>query len=70
MSFPCFDSSYEPVIGWEKTTKFMAADGQYSATARKLVVSYNQQHSFFYTEGKSAIAGTRITAFKTAETWR
>ncbi len=70
MSLPCFDSSYEPVMGWEKTTKFMAADGQYLATARKVVVSYNQQHSFFYTKGKSAIAGTRITAFKTAETWR
>ncbi len=69
MSLPCFDSSYEPVIGSEKTTKFMAADGQYSATARKVVVSYNQQHSFFYTKGKPAIAGTRITAFKTAETW-
>ena len=48
----------------------MAADGQYSATARKVVVSYyNQQHSFFYTKGKPAIAGTRITVFKTAETW-
>ena len=27
MSLPCFDSSYEPVVGWEKTTKFMTADG-------------------------------------------
>jgi hypothetical protein len=35
-----------------------------------LVVSYNQQHAFFYTDGKPATAGTRITAFKTAETWR
>jgi hypothetical protein len=70
MSLPCFDSSYKPVISWEKTTKFMAADGQYSATVRKVVVSYNQQHSFFYTKGRPAIAGTRITAFKTAETWR
>ena len=70
MSLPCFDSSYKPVISWEKTTKFMAADGQYSATVRKVVVSYNQQHSFFYTEGKPAIAGTRINAFRTAETWR
>jgi hypothetical protein len=69
MSLPCFDSSYEPVAGWEKTTKFMAADGQYSTTARRLVVSYNQQHAFFYTDGKPATAGTRITAFKTAETW-
>jgi hypothetical protein len=70
MSLPCFDSSYEPVVGWEKTTKFMAADGQYSTTARKVVVSYNQQHSFFYTDGKPTIVGTRIPAFKTAETWR
>ena len=36
---------------------------------RKVVVSYNQQHSFFYTDGKPAIAGTRITAFKMTETW-
>ena len=70
MSLLCFDSSYEPAAGWEKTTKFMAADGQYSTTARKVVVSYNQQHAFFYTDGKPTIAGTRITAFKTAETWR
>jgi hypothetical protein len=70
MSLPCFDSSYEPVAGWEKTTKFMAADGQYSTTARKVVVSYNQQHAFLYTDGKPAIAGTRIAAFKTTETWR
>jgi hypothetical protein len=69
MSLPCFDSSYKPIIGWEKTTKFMAADSQYSATACKVVVSYNQQHSFFYTKGKPAIAGTRITASKTTETW-
>ena len=39
VSLPCFDSSYEPATGWEKTTKFMAADGQYSTTARKVVVS-------------------------------
>ncbi len=70
MSLPCFDSSYEPVAGWEKTTKFMAAHGQYSTTFLKVVVSYNQQHAFFYTDGKPAIAGTRITVFKTAETWR
>jgi len=57
MSLPCFDSSYEPVVGWEKTTKFMAADAQYSATVRKVVVSYNQQHAFFYTDGKPTIAG-------------
>jgi len=47
MSLPCFDSSYEPGVGWEKTTEFMAADGQYSTTARKVVISYNQQHIFF-----------------------
>ena len=33
VSLPCFDSGYEPATGWEKTTKFMAADGQYSTTA-------------------------------------
>ena len=68
-SLPYSDSSYEPISGWEKTTKFMAADGQYSATLRKVVVSYNQQHSFFYTEGKPTIAETRITTIKMAETW-
>jgi hypothetical protein len=57
MSLPYFDSSYEPVAGWEKTTKFMAADGQYSTTARKVVVSYNQQHAFLYTDGKPAMLG-------------
>ena len=27
MSLPCFDSSYEPAAGWEKTTKFMKRGG-------------------------------------------
>ena len=69
MSLVCFYSSYEPGVSWKKTTKFMAAEGQYSTTARKVAVFYNQQHAFFYTDGKPAIAGTRITAFKTTETW-
>ena len=51
MSLLCFNLSYKPIAGWEKTTKFMVADGQYSTTARKVVVSFNQQHSFFYIKG-------------------
>ena len=69
-SLPCYDSSYDPATNWEKTTKFMATDGQYSSSARKVVVSYNHQQPYFYNDGKTAVAGTRIAAFKSAEVWR
>ena len=41
----------------------------YSTTARKVVTSYYQAHCWWYAEGKPAVAGTTLAAFKNMDKW-
>ena len=41
----------------------------YSTTARKVVASYYQTHCWWYSEGKPAVAGTTLAAFKNTDKW-
>jgi hypothetical protein len=52
---------------WEMTTRAMEMD--YSTTARKVVASYYQTHSWWYAEGKHAVAGTTLAVFKNTDKW-
>jgi hypothetical protein len=67
VSLWCCDPGYAPATNWEKTTRAMEED--YSTTARKVVASYYQTHCWWYAEGKPAVAGTTLTAFKNTDKW-
>lgn len=69
----CHNSNFDPgnstsSIEWNKATKEMANKG-FSDTARKLVRSVHEPVSALYTNGKEAIAGSVVAAFKTSGTW-
>jgi hypothetical protein len=63
----CCDPGYAPATNWEKTSRAMEED--YSTTARKVVASYYQTHCWWYAEGKPAVAGTTLAAFKNTDKW-
>ena len=67
VSLWCCDPGYAPATNWEKTTRSMEED--YSTTARKVVASYYQTHCWWYAEGKPAVAGTTLAAFKNTDKW-
>ena len=67
VSLWCCDPGYAPATNWEKTTRAMEED--YSTTARKVVASYYQTHCWWYAEGKPAVAGTTLAAFKNTDKW-
>ena len=53
----CHDALYVPLTGWETITKAMEKSGNYPVTDRKVVASYNAQHSFWFSEGKTVVDG-------------
>jgi hypothetical protein len=67
VSLWCCDLGYAPATNWEKTTRAMEED--YSTTAKKVVASYYQTHCWWYAEGKPAVAGTTLAAFKNTVKW-
>jgi hypothetical protein len=56
---------YLPVSGWEKTTKAINNEesGVMFVTDRKVIASYNLNHTFWFTEDKPVIVGKIISAF-------
>jgi hypothetical protein len=70
MTLFCHNAMYFPVTGWEKITKAMEESGVLSVMDRKVVASYNLQHSFWFTEGKPVVAGKVINAFSSMEKWQ
>jgi hypothetical protein len=59
----CFDQSYSPLTGWETLTKAMEKLGSYPVTDRKVVVSYNAHHCYWFLEHKMVVAGKTLAAF-------
>ena len=55
-------------LTWNKATKDMAAKG-YAPAARKAVRLFHEAFASLYTDGKEAIAGHKIAAFKTKGEW-
>jgi hypothetical protein len=66
----CHDASYVPLTDWETITKAMEKSGNYPVTDRKVVASYNTQHSFWFSEGKTVVAGKALQAFASKEKWQ
>ena len=69
----CHNPSVEPgsastSLSWEKATKEMSLKG-YAPTARKVVHIFNEIVAPIYSDGKEAIAGQKIAAFKTEGNW-
>jgi hypothetical protein len=56
------------LLTWDKATKDMAAKG-YAPEARKAVRLFHKVVALLYTDGKEAIAGHKIAAFKTKGEW-
>ena len=70
---PCHNPNFDPgnassLITWDKATKDMSQKG-YAAAARKTVRSFHEIVSSLYTDGKEAIAGQKIAAFKSKAEW-
>ncbi len=63
----CCDSTYSPMSEWEKSTRGM--EDNFSPSARKVIASYAQSHCVWYTDGKPAVAGKLLAAFKDADRW-
>jgi hypothetical protein len=66
----CHDVLYVPLTGWETITMAMEKSGNYPVMDRKVVVSYNAQHSFLFLEGKTVVAGKALQAFASKEKWQ
>jgi hypothetical protein len=70
---PCHNANVDPgnassLLTWDKATKDMSLKG-YTAAARKVVRSFQEIVSSLYTDGKEALPGQKIAAFKTAGEW-
>ncbi len=64
----CWDLGYSPVTNWEKTTRAM--DEDYSATTRKMVISYYQTHCWWwYAEGRPVMTVKVMAVFKGVDKW-
>ena len=72
-SLHCHNPNVEPgntasSISWDKATKAMGIKG-YGESPRKVLRSYHEPVCSLYTDGKDAVPGTTIAAFKTAGQW-
>jgi hypothetical protein len=70
---PCHNPNLDPgnassLMTWDKATKDMSLKG-YAPAARKAVRSFHEVVSLLYTDGKEAIAGQKIAAFKSKGEW-
>jgi hypothetical protein len=70
---PCHNPNFDPgnassLLTWDKATKDMSLKG-YAPAARKTVRSFHEIVSALYTDGKEAIAGQKIAAFKSKAEW-
>jgi hypothetical protein len=70
---PCHNANVDPgnaslLMTWDKATKDMSLKG-YTAAARKVVRSFQEIVSSLYTDGKEALPGQKIAAFKTTGEW-
>jgi hypothetical protein len=66
----CHDAAYSPLSGWEGITKAMEKSGNFHVTDRKVVASFNAQHCFWFSEGKTVVAGKPLQAFASKEKWQ
>ena len=66
----CHDAAYTPLTGWEALTKAMEKSGNFPLTDRKVVASYNAHHSWWFSEGKTVVAGKTLQAFASKEKWQ
>jgi hypothetical protein len=72
-TLPCHNPNFDPgnassMLTWDKATKDMSLKG-YAPAARKTVRSFHEIVSSLYTDGKEAIAGQKILAFKSKAEW-
>ena len=70
---PCHNANVEPgnassSLTWDKATKDLGSKG-YTPALRKTVRSFHEKVSSLYTDGKEAIPGQKIAAFKSAGEW-
>ena len=70
---PCHNPNVDPgnassLLTWDKATKDMSLKG-YTAAARKVVCSFQEIVSSLYTDGKEAVPGQKIAAFKSTGEW-
>jgi len=70
---PCHNANVDPgnassLLTWDKATKDMSLKG-YTAAARKVVCSFQEIVSLLYTDGKEALPGQKIAAFKSTGEW-
>ena len=70
---PCHNANVDPgnassLLTWDKATKDMSLKG-YTAAARKVVRSFQEIVSSLYTDGKEALPGQKIAAFKSTGEW-
>jgi hypothetical protein len=70
MTIFCFNPSYTPILGWETLTKAMEKSGSYPVMERKVVASYDADHSHWFSEGKTVIAGKTLQVFATKAKWQ
>jgi len=66
----CHDAVYSPLPGWEGITKAMEKSGNFHVTDRKVVASFNAPHCFWFSEGKTVVAGKPLQAFASKEKWQ
>ena len=66
----CHDAAYSPLSGWEGITKAMEKSGNFHVTDRKVVASFNAPHCFWFSEGKTVVAGKPLQAFASKEKWQ
>jgi len=66
----CHDAAYSPLPGWEGITKAMEKSGNFHVTDRKVVASFNAPHCFWFSEGKTVVAGKPLQAFASKEKWQ
>jgi hypothetical protein len=67
-TMPCHNANVDPgnalsLLTWDKATKDMILKG-YTAAARKVIRSFQEIVSSLYTDGKEALPGQKIAAFK------
>jgi hypothetical protein len=72
-TMPCHNANVDPgnassLLTWDKATKDMSLKG-YTAAARKVIRSFHEIVSSLYTDGKEALPGQKIAAFKSTGEW-
>jgi len=63
----CHDAA---LPGWEGITKAMEKSGNFHVTDQKVVASFNAPHCFWFSEGKTVVAGKPLQAFLSKEKWQ